>query len=334
VAVATELVGGYAGRVRATDPVELLAAARSGDRSALARLLTLVDQQGVAANQIDRLVATPSVGPAPSNRSVIGVTGAPGAGKSTLVDCLITEYRSVGLSVAVLAIDPSSPFSGGAILGDRVRMGDHSIDEGVFIRSFASRGSLGGLTVSIPSALRVLKAAGFDRLIVETVGVGQVELDVVGVADSVVVVVNPGWGDEVQAAKAGLMEIADLFVVNKADRPGAAETEADLLGMQHLSLGAPSGWRPGVILTSALNHQGITQLAEALDAHQVFLIESSAGGERRRLHIEREITQRVAAELAKRAGAFSDHERWQSVLTAVVNGDLAPTEAVDELLGP
>ncbi|HEY2428570.1 MAG TPA: methylmalonyl Co-A mutase-associated GTPase MeaB, partial [Acidimicrobiales bacterium] len=201
------------------DAEQLVAAAIEGDRGSLARLISLVERGGPQARAVGRLTY-PKGGRAYS----VGITGAPGSGKSTLTDRLIAEARGQGGQVGVLAVDPSSPFSGGAILGDRVRMQDHAVDPGVFIRSMATRGHMGGLALAVPEAIRVLDAAGLPMVLVETVGVGQVELDVAGATDTTVVVVNPGWGDAVQANKAGLLEIADVLVINKADRPGARET--------------------------------------------------------------------------------------------------------------
>src|SRR5258707_14997411 len=189
----------------------------------------------------------------------VGITGAPGAGKSTLTDKLITRIRKDDVEVGVLAIDPSSPFSGGAILGDRVRMQDHATDPGVFIRSMATRGHLGGLSLATPQAVRVLDAAGKPWVLIETVGVGQVEIEVAGAADTTMVVVNPGWGDAVQAAKAGLLEIADLLVINKADRPGVDETRRDLDTMLDLSELREGAWRPPIVIAVASKDEGITE---------------------------------------------------------------------------
>ncbi|MFP5377129.1 MAG: methylmalonyl Co-A mutase-associated GTPase MeaB, partial [Acidimicrobiia bacterium] len=208
------------------DPAALLADAVGGSRRALARLITLVEHGGDEARAVGRLTYRRG-----GAAYTIGVTGAPGAGKSTLTDRLVAHARSLGRQVAVLAVDPSSPFSGGAILGDRVRMQGHAGDPGVFIRSMATRGHLGGLALATPEAVRVLDACGFPLVLVETVGVGQVEVEVAGRADTTVVVVNPGWGDAVQANKAGLLEVADVLVVNKADRPGAAQVDRDLRAM-------------------------------------------------------------------------------------------------------
>ena len=232
--------------MRSRDPRELINGVVNGDKTALARLLSVVEQGGERA----RLAATLAY-PLGGNTYTIGLTGAPGAGKSTLTDRLIAAARGDGDSVAVLAIDPSSPFSGGAILGDRVRMSDHFLDPGVFIRSMATRGHLGGLAIAAPEAVRVLDAAGFPWVLLETVGVGQVEVEIAGAADTTVVVVNPGWGDSVQANKAGLLEIADIFVINKSDRAGAQQTENDLMGMLELSGIAAQAWRPPIVRTVA-----------------------------------------------------------------------------------
>ncbi|MFZ9897512.1 MAG: methylmalonyl Co-A mutase-associated GTPase MeaB, partial [Ilumatobacteraceae bacterium] len=215
---------------RSTDIKKLFEDACAGDRAALARLLSLIERGGDDARSVGRLVY-PKVG----NGYVVGITGAPGAGKSTLTSSLISHLRSKAQEVSVLAIDPSSPFTGGAILGDRVRMQSHATDAGVFIRSMATRGHLGGLSLATSEAVRLLDAVGSPCTLVETVGVGQVEVEIARNADTIVVVVNPGWGDSVQANKAGLLEIADVFVINKADRPGVDQTQRDLEQMLELS---------------------------------------------------------------------------------------------------
>jgi LAO/AO transport system kinase len=221
----------------------LLEGTRRGDRAALARLLSLVETGGDEARAA---LATLPVSVA-DGAWTIGITGAPGAGKSTLTARLIQHLRATGARVAVLAVDPTSPFTGGAILGDRVRMQDHATDPDVFIRSMATRGHLGGLARAAPQAVRVLAAAGYPWILVETVGVGQVEVEIAGAADTTVVVVNPGWGDGIQAAKAGLMEIGDVFVVNKADRDGVAATVHDLQTMIHRA--EERAWTPRVLET-------------------------------------------------------------------------------------
>jgi LAO/AO transport system kinase len=221
---------------------ELFDAAVGGDRAALARLLSLIERGGDPAREVARRSY-----PLGGSGYTVGLTGSPGAGKSTLTSALIGHLRAAGDEVAVLAIDPSSPFTGGAILGDRVRMQDHATDPGVFIRSMATRGHLGGLSLATPEAARLLDAVGKRWTVIETVGVGQVEVEIAGKADTTVVVVNPGWGDSVQANKAGLMEIADVFVINKADRPGADGTRRDLEQMLDLGDLPHDAWRPPIV---------------------------------------------------------------------------------------
>ncbi len=237
-------------------------AAAAGDRRSVARLLSMVERGGEPARAVGALAHARSGG-----GYTVGITGAPGSGKSTLTGALLSVIRAGGEAVSVLAIDPSSPFTGGAILGDRIRMQDHSLDDGVFIRSMATRGHLGGLALATPQAVRVLDAAGYPWVLVETVGVGQVEVEIVGAADTTVVVVNPGWGDAVQANKAGLMEIADVFVVNKADRPGAAETRRDLDAMLDLTA-TVDGWRPPIIEAIATEGSGVEELWTTIRAHR------------------------------------------------------------------
>ena len=269
------------------------------------------------------------VHPLTGSAHLIGLTGAPGAGKSTLTSALCAEIRRRGERVGVLAVDPSSPFSGGAILGDRVRMGDHDLDSGVFIRSMATRGHLGGLSVATPDAARVLDAAGFPRVVVETVGVGQVEVEVAGAADTTVVVVNPGWGDAVQAAKAGLMEVADIFVINKADRPGAGETRQDLESM--LALSHDAAWLPPVLDAVATEEEGIAALADALDDHRDWLAGSGEGERRRAARLENELRQVVAAHLAERAALTCRGPRWEAVLAEVLAGGRDLWTAAEDL---
>ena len=263
----------------------------------------------------------------------MGITGAPGAGKSTLTDRLIGVIRESGDEVAVLAIDPSSPYSGGAILGDRVRMGDHYLDAGVFIRSMATRGHLGGLAVAAPAAVRVLDAAGFPWIVLETVGVGQVEVDIAGTADTTVVVVNPGWGDAVQANKAGLMEIADVFVINKADRPGAAETERDLLGMLELSGFGHDAWYPPIVRTVAANGSGVAALWAAIAAHRAHVEADGSLAERRVERLRAEVRRLVQVELERRALDALDGPGGAAVLAEVEARTLDPESAAARLAG-
>jgi LAO/AO transport system kinase len=319
--------------MRRHDPLELCAAALGGDRAALGRVLTLVDEQGDDAEIVDAAMSQPSA-ERRTRASIVGVTGPPGAGKSTLVDRLVMASRSADRTVGVLAVDPTSPFSGGAMLGDRVRMGSHLGDDGVLIRSLATRGALGGLTASVSSMLRVLRAVGFDELIVETVGVGQVELDVATLADTVIVVVNPGWGDEVQAAKAGLMEIADVFVVNKSDRGDAARTVHDLGAMTALSNRTVGAWLPRVVTTSALNGDGIDDLVRAVEAHSAHLIESSDGVARERTRAEHEVRARVVSALAQRAESLCAGPKWEALVGGVLAGRSTASDAARVLLPP
>jgi GTPase len=306
-------------------PDDLLRAAASGDRNALARLLSIIERGGEGARQVGR--ATRGLG---IDATTVGITGAPGAGKSTLTSALVDVARSGGDRVAVLAIDPSSPFSGGAILGDRVRMGEHALDDGVFIRSMATRGHVGGLAVAAPEAVRLLTAAGYPWVILETVGVGQVEIDVVGQADTTVVVVTPGWGDAVQANKAGLMEIADVFVVNKADRPGAEESARDLERM--LDMSPAHGWRPPVLCTTATTGAGVGEAWQVVVDHRAHLVASGGLDERRRRRAAEEVTRLVAARLLERARAVTSGPRAAELAEAVARGDVDPWTAADELL--
>jgi LAO/AO transport system kinase len=309
------------------DAAALLAAARAGDRLAVARLLSLVERGGRGARDTARALAA-SPGSA-GQAHVIGVTGAPGAGKSTLTSALVGAVRSTGASVAVLAIDPSSPYSGGAVLGDRVRMQEHATDDGVLIRSMATRGHLGGLSLAAPEAVRVLDAVGFPWIIIETVGVGQVEVEIAGRADTVVVVVNPGWGDAVQANKAGLLEIADIFVVNKADRPGAPETVRELAEMLHLT-----GRDTPVLSTVATAGEGAPALWEAVLEHRDRTVRTGAFADRRARRAGEELGRVLRVRLDERARRALGDERWAELGRLVERGELDPWSAVDELLGP
>jgi LAO/AO transport system kinase len=312
---------------RRRPPSDLLDAARGGDRPALARLLSLVERGGPDAREVARLCY-----PLSGHAYTVGLTGAPGAGKSTLTSGLIAVMRGKDLPVAVLAIDPSSPFTGGAILGDRVRMGDHALDPGVFIRSMASRGHLGGLAVATHEAIRALDAVGTDWVLLETVGVGQVEVEVAGAADTSVVVVNPGWGDAVQANKAGLMEIADLFVINKADRTGAAETRRDLESM--LALTDRGDWCPPIVETTATSGVGVAEVWERIGEHRAHLEATGRLAERREKRLRDELEQVVVQRLRWRAASLLGATDLERLEAEVLGRRLDPWAAADEILGP
>ena len=306
---------------------ELFLAAGGGDRGALARLLSLVERGGEEAREVSRLSY-----PISGKGYTVGLTGAPGAGKSTLTSAVIGLLRSLGEEVAVLAIDPSSPFTGGAILGDRVRMQDHATDPGVFIRSMATRGHLGGLSLATPEAVRLLDAVGQRWILVETVGVGQVEVEIAGKADTTVVVVNPGWGDSVQANKAGLMEIADVFVINKADRKGWEETRRDLEGMLEMTDLPHEAWRPPIIPVVATEHKGIDELWGCILAHREFITASGELARRREFRLGEELREIIARRLEQRARQITTGERWDELQAGVIARTTDPWSAADEML--
>ena len=258
------------------------------------------------------------------------MTGAPGGGKSTIGDRLIERARASGTEIAVLAVDPSSPFTGGAILGDRVRMQGHATDPGVFIRSMASRGHLGGLALAVPEAVRVLDAAGFPWVLLETVGVGQVEVEVAGAADTTVVVVNPGWGDAVQANKAGLLEVADVLVINKADRPGVEETERDLVAM--LDMSDLGGWRPPIVRTIASTGEGTADLWDAIAAHRAYLEGNGLLTERRSRRMAEEVERIVARRLEHRARQLCSGAAYERLHRDVLERRLDPYTAAAEIV--
>jgi LAO/AO transport system kinase len=313
-----------AGRPR--DPAELLRGAREGDRGSLARCLSMIELGGEAARTLGRLAY-----PLGGGSYTVGITGAPGAGKSTLTSAVIGLMRGLDVPVAVIAIDPSSPFSGGAILGDRVRMQDHATDPGVFIRSMATRGHLGGLSLAVPEAIRLLDAVGKPWVLVETVGVGQVEVEIAGQADTTIVVVNPGWGDSVQANKAGLMEIADVFVINKADRKGVDETRRDLELM--LDLSELGEWRPPIIPTVAAQLQGVEVLWQAVEDHRAFVEKTGTLDQRRERRTRHELRQIVANRLEVRARELMHDHSYEDLERQVLDRSLDPWSAADRLLG-
>jgi len=315
--------------VRSVHAAELLELARGGDRRALAQSLSAIER----GSEEGRALAAASY-PLAGSAYTVGITGAPGAGKSTLTSATVSEVRRRGDRVAVLAIDPSSPFTGGALLGDRTRMNDHALDDGVFIRSMATRGHLGGLALATPEAVRVLDAAGFGWILIETVGVGQVEVAVAGAADTTVVVVNPGWGDSVQANKAGLMEIADVFVVNKADRPGAEQTAHDLDSMLDLTASrATEGWRPPVVATVGVTGAGAGDLWDAVVAHRVHLQSTGELAVRRADRLRQELALVVEQRLRAEAEARLSTSARSAIEQELVAGRLDPWSAADQILG-
>jgi LAO/AO transport system kinase len=311
------------------EPEALVSAASGGNPRALARLISLVENGSAQLRGVMRLIA-----PRTGQARVIGLTGAPGVGKSTVTGALVRAYRDAELRVGVLAVDPTSPFTGGALLGDRVRMQDHATDRGVFIRSMASRGHLGGLSWAAPQAMQILDAAGFDVIMVETVGVGQAEVAIASLADTTLVIVAPGMGDSVQAAKAGILEIADIFVVNKSDRPGAQEAVRDLRTMLAMASYGEGAWKPPIVAASAASGEGIGDLVAHLNAHAAWLAESGEGERRRVARAREEITALAVAQVRERLGALPGEARLEDLASQVASGKLDPYSAADELISP
>ena len=299
--------------------------ALSGDVRALARLLSLVED---GSPRMREVVA--DLLPRTGQARIIGLTGAPGVGKSTMTGALVGAFRAAGRRVAVLAVDPTSPFTGGALLGDRIRMQEHATDEGVFIRSMASRGHLGGLAAATPQAIRVLDAAGFELVIIETVGVGQAEVAIASLADTVAVLLAPGLGDAIQAAKAGILEVADLYIVNKADKPDTQQVVRDLRNMLALGTTEPGGWKPPVITATATKgpqDEGVAELVTRLDAHWDWLRSSGELQRRRHARAREEITALAFAALRDRVAKSVDE-----LAARVADGALDPFQAAEEIL--
>jgi LAO/AO transport system kinase len=312
--------------VRGGDPEALLASAQAGDRGAIARLISFVERGGDTASAVSRLTWS-----AARKANLIGLTGAPGAGKSTLTNALVRLVRDQGQRVGVLAIDPSSPFTNGAILGDRVRMQDHATDDGVFIRSMATRGHIGGLALATPEAARVLAAVGYPLVLIETVGVGQVEVEIAGAADTTVVVVNPGWGDAVQANKAGLLEVADVFVINKADRPGVAEVRRDLESMLDMHV-APGPWRPPIVETVAARGEGAAELWEAINSHRTHLVDSGELERRQAKRATAEVREIIVRTIEAQAVAALHAPAGEALCEQVTSGEIDPHTAAESIL--
>lgn len=304
----------------------VVGAVRTGSARALGRLISWIENASPALPMIMKELA-PDTGRA----HVVGLTGAPGVGKSTTATSLVRSLRARGERVGVLAIDPSSPFSGGALLGDRVRMQEHALDPDVYIRSMATRGHLGGLAAATPQALRAFDAAGFDTVIVETVGVGQSELEVAQTADTILVLLAPGMGDGIQAAKAGILEIGDIFVVNKSDRDGAQALVRELRTMIALADRSPQDWKPPIVRTVAYEHRGIDDLLEAIDRFRVSQVETGRGQERRIARARREVESIALAKL-RAEFPLNGTAGLDDLAKAVSRGELDPYAAADRVL--
>lgn len=313
---------------RRTAPVaELVERARDGDSRAVARLISLVEDESPLLREVMAALA-PHAGQA----HIIGITGSPGVGKSTSTSALVTAYRATGKRVGVLAVDPSSPFSGGALLGDRVRMQDHATDSGVFIRSMASRGHLGGLAWTTPQALRVLDAAGFDVVLVETVGVGQSEVEIAGMADTTIILLAPGMGDGIQAAKAGILEVGDIYVVNKADRDGVQNVTRDLRAMLALADRTPDAWVPPILKTVASRNEGVDEVVVAIEDRLTWMRANGVLTERRRTRARDEIEAIAMTALRSRFAHLHGDARLDVLAAKVADGNTDPYSAADELL--
>lgn len=305
----------------------LVAEALAGSAPAVARLISLIE-----SGDPEGAVVLKELHPRAGRAYVIGVTGPPGAGKSSLVDASTRLLRKQGKTVGVVAVDPTSPFTGGALLGDRIRMQDHATDPGVFIRSMATRGSLGGLAPTTADVVRVLDATGFDLIFLETVGTGQAEVDVVSVADSVVIVLVPGMGDTVQTMKAGIMEIGEIFVVNKADQGDPDRTVAEIRMMLQLNP-HPTGWDIPVVKTVATSGQGVEEVLAALDAHRRYLSANGALERRRKARRREEILRIMEAQMRTRARELATRSgRLEQLADRVYAGELDPYTAAAELM--
>lgn len=306
---------------------ELVERARTGDARSVARLISLVEDASPLLREVMAGLA-----PYAGGAHIVGLTGSPGVGKSTSTNALVGALRKQDKRVGVLAVDPSSPFSGGALLGDRVRMQDHALDREVYIRSMASRGHLGGLSWAAPQALRVLDAAGCDVILVETVGVGQSEVEIASMADTTIVLLAPGMGDGIQAAKAGILEIGDVYVINKADRDGADQARRELRSMLALGERREGAWKPEILKTVASAGEGVDDVAAAIEAHRTWLAESGELLLRRTRRAREEIEAIAVTSLRERWGDVHARTELDALAEAVVAGETDPYRAADELL--
>jgi LAO/AO transport system kinase len=310
-----------------SDVPTLIARARQGDPRSVARLISLVEDGSPALPEVAAGLA-----PYAGTAQVIGLTGSPGVGKSTTTNELVRALRKAGHRVGVLAVDPSSPFTGGSILGDRVRMQEHTTDPGVYIRSMSSRGQLGGLAAATPQAVRVLEGAGCDVVLVETVGVGQAEVEIASLADTTLVLLAPGMGDAIQAVKAGILEIADVFVVNKADRPGADATCRDIQGMLGLGERAPEQWRPQVVRATAVRGEGIEDVVAAVEKHRAWLAKTGELRRRRQRRAAVEVEAIALGTLRARMADLRDGTALDALAAQVAGGELDPYAAAAALI--
>ena len=306
---------------------DLVGRARDGDPRAVARLISLVEDE----SPLLRLV-TAALAPHTGHARIVGITGSPGVGKSTSTAALVGQLRAAGRRVGVLAVDPSSPFSGGALLGDRVRMQDHALDREVYIRSMASRGHLGGLAWSTPQAIRVLDAAGCDVILIETVGVGQSEVEIAGLADTTVVLLAPGMGDGIQAAKAGILEIGDVYVINKADREGADQVRRELRSMLALAERGEDDWKPPILKTIAAKGEGLDEVVAEVDRHHAWLESSGELATRRTRRARDEIEAIAVTALRERWGDVHGRSELDELAATVAAGDSDPYAAAETLL--
>jgi LAO/AO transport system kinase len=315
------------GRRDRGDVGDLVPRARAGDARAVARLISLVEDESPLLREV-----TAALAPHTGHALIVGITGSPGVGKSTSTSALVGHLRQAGRRVGVLAVDPSSPFSGGALLGDRVRMQDHALDGEVYIRSMASRGHLGGLAWSTPQAIRVLDAAGCDVVLIETVGVGQSEVEIAGLADTTLVLLAPGMGDGIQAAKAGILEIGDVYVINKADRDGADTLRRELRSMLALAERADDDWRPPIVKTVASRDEGLGEVVTEIDRHHAWLESSGELAARRTTRARDEIEAIALTALRGRWGDVHGRSELDELARQVAAGESDPYAAAETLL--